>query len=130
MSASPLDTQRKLPPALEETKLPPLSTPFEKGPKGERKAAETPLVTVKFAPTVPLRQPAQVGRDIGAKMPPRPQLPARRASRHIEPVEGKSSTTSEEITPAKPPEMCPIKGFGNKQTAPTNKSSTETETPN
>ncbi|PMD21356.1 hypothetical protein NA56DRAFT_125376 [Hyaloscypha hepaticicola] len=74
--------QRKLPPALGEAKLPPLPpTRREREAAQAAQAAKAPLVSTKSAPTVPLRAPPVLDRDLVPKMPPRPtgqpKLPSR-----------------------------------------------------
>ncbi|CZR67064.1 related to protein disulfide-isomerase precursor [Phialocephala subalpina] len=131
-SVSSVDSQRKLPPALGDAKLPPLpptkrereeKAAAEKAARDEknaidkaaREAARQPLVTTKSAPVLPSRQPA-ADRDGPPKMPPRPSGPPKMPDR---PVNGRNQT--EENVPAQrrlpPPAQTRSilsMGFGNK----------------
>lgn len=117
-STSSVDTQRKLPPALGEAKLPPLPPSRRELEEKARdaKAMKVPLVTVKSAPTIPIRQPPVVERDLVPKMPPRPvdrdlapkmpprprglpRIPSRSAS--------KGNLADEDNAPAQPPRRLP-----------------------
>ncbi|KAG9230357.1 hypothetical protein BJ875DRAFT_158490 [Amylocarpus encephaloides] len=92
-SNSSVESQRKLPPALDMAKLPPL--PPTKRELEQRRFEEqvrspkVPLVSAKSAPSIPLRQPPTIDRDMVPKMPPRPsgppKLPTRAESRDEQP---------------------------------------------
>ena len=118
-SASSVDSQRKLPPALGEAKLPPLP-PSRRELDEKAKATKVPLVTIKSAPTVPLRQPPIIDRDVAPKMPPRPSGPPRMPLRPT----SNNNLVEEEEAPPQPPRRLPppnatksilSMGFGNKQ---------------
>lgn len=84
-SNSSTDSGRKLPPALDQAKLPPLPPSLRE--QAKRKAEEeartkVPMQTVKSSPDVPLRGPPPVDRDQGPKMPPRPTGPPKMPSRN------------------------------------------------
>jgi protein disulfide-isomerase-like protein len=118
-SISSVDSQRKLPPALGEAKLPPLPpTRRELEEKAAMaKAAKAPLVSTKSAPVLPIRQPPVVDRDLAPKMPPRPSGPPKMPDRPA------NKNQSEENVPSQPPRKLPptgptrsilTMGFGNK----------------
>ncbi|KAL3421152.1 transglutaminase-like superfamily protein [Phlyctema vagabunda] len=89
-SASSVETQRRLPPALGDTKLPPLP-PTRRELDEKVKATKNPLVSTKSAPNVlrgrpsipdirpglPPRVPSRPGRNPLPEDVPRPALPAR-----------------------------------------------------
>jgi protein disulfide-isomerase-like protein len=98
-SASSVDTQtgRKLPPPLDQAKLPPLP-PSRREKEELAKANKVPLVTTRSTPNIVLREPPVVERDVAPKMPPRPSLPARPVSRNYK---------TEEAPPVQPPRRLP-----------------------
>lgn len=76
-SISSVESQRKLPPSLDQAKLPPLppTRREREAREAEEKAAnakKTPLISAKSTPNIPLRQPPPVDRDLVPKIPPRP----------------------------------------------------------
>ena len=124
-----MDTQRKLPPTLDQAKLPPLP-PTRRELEEKANTTKTPLISVKSAPTVPIREPPVVERDLIPKMPPRPSGPPKMPSRSA----SRNNLVEEAQAPAQPPRKLPppatarnplTMGFNNKP-----KPATETETPN
>lgn len=117
-SASSVESGRRMPPVLDQTKLPPLPpTRREREAKEAEERAnppKTPLISMKSAPNVPIRPPPAVDRDLAPKMPPRPNGLPRIPSR---------SNLQEEQPPTQPPRRLPppsaarsalTMGFGNK----------------
>lgn len=126
-----LETQRKLPPALSDAKLPLLPPTRREREEREKEFAlaskefyKIPLVSAKSAPVVPIRVPSvernivrpvpSVERNIVRPVPIRPQLPYR-----------PTSTNTEETPAARPlPPVAPVKsvlsmGFNTKAKSPT-----------
>ncbi|CAG8960746.1 hypothetical protein HYFRA_00002282 [Hymenoscyphus fraxineus] len=85
-SITSTDSHRKLPPPLDQAKLPPL--PPSRHEQTLRKAevdarTKVPMKTVKSSPNVPLRGPPPVDRDQAPKMPPRPTGPPKMPPRPV-----------------------------------------------
>lgn len=125
-----MESERRLPPTLEQAKLPPLPPTRREREAAEadakEKIAKIPLVTVKSAPNI-LEQPP-VDRDLPPKMPPRPSGPPRMPLR---PTGG--HLAEEEQPPPQPPRRLPpptvarsalSMGFGQGKSTPSS------ETPN
>jgi thiol-disulfide isomerase/thioredoxin len=115
-SASSTDTQRKLPPPLDEANLPPLPPTRRELEEKAKKAyaAKPPLVSAKSFPNV-LRDPPVVERDLAPKMPPRPQLPSRPSTKNALPEAAppqlpRRSNTLADAVPAQPPRKFPPPG--------------------
>ena len=137
-STASVDTQRKLPPALGDAKLPPLPPTKREREETARieeqaRAAEAlysekkaPLLSTKSAPNV-LRPPV-VDRDVAPRMPPRPSGSPRMPSRTGEDVPPPQPPRRpvEDVPPAQPPRKLPppaarsilSMGFNNKRETP------------
>lgn len=136
-SASSVDTQRKLPPPLEQAKLPPLPpTRRELEEKAKaNKEAKIPLISLRSAPNV-LQDPPVVERDLAQKMPSKPngpprlppRLPPRAASSNNlkeDMRQPSKNNLQEDIPPPQPPRPLPLSaavrpnilsmGFNNKK---------------
>lgn len=101
-SASSTDTQRKLPPSFDQTKLPPLPPTKRELEEKAKSANEAriPMISVKSAPSI-LRDVGGVEQDAPPKMPPRPTGPPRLPSRPV------SRNNNEENAPVQPPRRLP-----------------------
>ncbi|TVY83989.1 Protein disulfide-isomerase tigA, partial [Lachnellula suecica] len=108
-TASSVDSARKLPPALDQAKLPAL--PPSRREREQKDAEERanppkmPLVSMKSSPNIPIRQAPVVDRDLAPKMPPRPTGPPKMPPR---PVNGNS--IQEDDAPTQRPRRLPPPG--------------------
>ncbi|TVY40921.1 Protein disulfide-isomerase [Lachnellula subtilissima] len=107
-NASSVDSARKLPPALNQAKLPPLPPSRREREQAEaeerRNPPKVPLTSIKSSPNIPIRQPPVVDRDLPPKMPPRPSGPPRMPSR---PTNFDNVQEEEEKPPQQPPRRLP-----------------------
>lgn len=151
------DKGRKLPPALGDTKLPPLpptKRELEERAKANRELEDRrakkeleeraavnnwPLVKTKSAPAVQLRAPPVVERDLPPQMPARPKMPPRPSTRSSDeepppqPPRAPARPRNDEAPAPRrlPPPARSIlsMGFGNKTTEPVTRPNAETPNP-